>query len=82
MPNYFYKVLLKVKRNSSKAVISASTVGFWFENKIYSGNSYSNYAVSVDEIEELTGFDFFVNLPDTIENTAEKNSNWTTFQNF
>ena len=82
VPNYFYKVLLKVKRNSSKAVISASTVGFWFENKIYSGNSYSSYAVSVDQIEQWTGFDFFVNLPDSVEKTAETNTNWTTFQSF
>ena len=82
VPNYFYKVLLKVKRNSSKAVISASTVGFWFENKIYSGNSYSNYAVSVDQIGQWTGFDFFVNLPDSGEKTAETNTNWTTFQSF
>lgn len=82
VPNYFYKVLLKVKRNNSKAVISASTVGFWFENKIYSGNSYSNYAVSVDQIEQWTGFDFFVNLPDAVENSAETNADWTTFKNF
>ena len=81
VPNYFYKVLLKVKRNSNGEVTSASTIGFWFEHRQYD-DKYNNYAVSVDEIEELTGFDFFVNLPDTIENTAEKNSNWTNFQNF
>ena len=81
VPNYFYKVLLKVKRNSKGEVTSASTIGFWFEHRQYD-DKYNNYAVSVDEIEELTGFDFFVNLPDTIENAAEKNTNWTTFQNF
>ena len=82
VPNYFYKVLLKVKRNSNKAVISASTVGFWFENKQYSGNSYSNFAVSVDQIEQWTGFDFFVNLPDSVETTAETNADWSDFQSF
>ena len=82
IPNYFYKVVLKVTTNSSGAVTSASTVGFWFENKAYSGSTYSNYTVSVDQVEQWTGFDFFANLPDSIEGTAEKNTNWTTFQNF
>ena len=30
---------------------------------------------SVDEIEKLTGFDFFHNLDDAIENNVEKNKN-------
>ena len=80
VPNYFYKVVLKVEK-SGNTVTSASAIGFWFEHKTYSDN-YSNYAVSVDQIEQWTGFDFFVNLPDSVETAAETNSNWTTFQNF
>lgn len=82
IPNYFYKVVLKVATNSSGVVTSASTVGFWFENKAYSTTTYSNYAVTVDQIEAWTGFDFFPNLPDTVETTAEKNSSWSTFKSF
>jgi endonuclease G len=78
VPNYFYKVALKVTKDSSGAVTAASTVGFWFEHKTYS-DSYTNYAVSVDQIEQWTGFDFFANLPDAIERTAEKNSSWSSF---
>lgn len=81
IPNYFYKVVLKVNKSGSN-VTSASTIGFWFENKAYSGSTYSSYAVSVDQIEQWTGFDFFVNLPDAVENSAETNADWTTFQNF
>lgn len=81
IPNYFYKVVLKVKTNGAGTVTSASTIGFWFENKEYSDKFY-NYTCTVDQIEQWTGFDFFVNLPDSIENSAEANSNWTTFQNF
>ena len=33
VPNYFYKVVLKVKTNSSGVVTSASTVGFWFRSE-------------------------------------------------
>ena len=81
VPNYFYKVVLKVNTNSSGVVTSASTIGFWFEHKTYS-DSYTNYAVTVDQIEAWTGFDFFTNLPDSVETTAEKNSSWSTFQNW
>ena len=79
VPNYFYKVALKVETNSSGVITAASTVGFWFEHKTYN-DSYANYAVTVDKIEEWTGFDFFPNLPDSIEASAEKNSSWDTFE--
>ena len=32
-----------------------------------------SYAVSIDELEEKTGIDFFCNLPDEIEEVVEKN---------
>ena len=80
VPNYFYKVVLKVNKSGS-TVTSANAIGFWFEHKTYS-DSYTNYAVSVDNIEQWTGFDFFVNLPDSIETQAETNSSWSSFQSF
>lgn len=82
VPNYYWKAILKVKRDSEGAVTSACAIGFWFEHKQYTGDSYSNYAVSVDEIEAWTGFDLFVNLPDSIENEAEAQNSWTSFQSF
>lgn len=80
VPNYFYKVVLKVKK-SGNTVTSASTVGFWFEHRTYT-DSYTNYAESVDQIEQWTGMDFFVNLPDDVETDAEANISWSTFQYF
>ncbi len=82
VPNYYWKVLLKVNRDGSGNVTSASTIGFWFEHKEYNNSTYTNYAVSVNDIESWTGLDLFANLPDSIEETAEANSNWQTFQNF
>ncbi len=83
IPNYYYKVVLKVKR-SGKAVTSAMAVGFWFEHREYAlkTDNYVNCAVSVNEIENKTGFDFFANLPDGIEVTAESNASWETFCSF
>lgn len=82
VPNYFYKVVLKAQVDGSGTVTSASTIGFWIEHKRYSGVSATNFNKSVDEIEQLTGFDFFANLPDSVESSAEGNSNWNTFKNF
>ena len=82
IPNYFYKIVLKVTTNSSGTVTSASTIGFWFENKAYEDSAYASHTVSVDQVEQWTGFDFFANLPDGIEASAESNTNWSTFSNF
>lgn len=82
VPNYYYKVVLKVKRSNGQ-VTDAMAVGFWFEHKQYSNNSdWAQCAVSVDEIERKTGFDFFANLPDAVEAKAEANGSWSTFLNF
>lgn len=80
IPNYFYKVVLKVNKSGS-TVTGAKAIGFWFENKAYT-DSYTNYSVSVDQVEAWTGFDFFVNLPDNLEAAAETNTSWDTFKNF
>lgn len=73
VPKAYYKVCLKYKADN-KTNGGYSAIGFWMENKNLSG-SVSNYVKSVDEIEKLTGFDFFPNLDDTIENAVEKNKN-------
>ena len=82
VPNYYYKALLKVRRDASNKVTSAMTIGFWMEHREYSNDNYTNYATSVAEIERLTGFDFFANLPADIQAAAEQNSNWNTFASF
>ncbi len=79
VPRYFYKVVLKV--NSASSPTTASAVGFWFTNEAHSG-SYEAFAVSVDEIESKLGMDFFPNLPDTLESSAEANDSWSAFQSF
>lgn len=80
VPPYFYKLVLRVKYVAA-SVTDASCTAFWFEHKAYeSGDNFDNYRKSVDQVEEWTGFDFFVNLPDEIENAAEaKNISWSQF---
>ena len=73
IPNYFYKVILRRKENSWTAI------GFVFANEAGS-KPLMTHMFSVDEVEELTGIDFFYHLPDSIENKIEAEyivSDWT-----
>lgn len=73
VPSAFYKVFLR-KNNSSW-----TSIGFVFANE--AGNKpLMTYMTSVDGIENITGIDFFYNLPDSIEANIESDfqiSDWT-----
>ena len=69
VPERFYKVVLCTACKTPRAI------GFVFKND--KGNHpLSYYACSVDEVESLTGIDFFPNLPDEIETVVEANYNY------
>ncbi|MFA5769105.1 MAG: DNA/RNA non-specific endonuclease [Bacteroidales bacterium] len=71
VPRIYYKVLLKY--NAGQAENGGySSIAFWYENRAYN----TEYPVAADaknvkEVETLTGFDFFHNLPDDIEEAVE-----------
>lgn len=70
IPKAYYKVLLKYKAGEANGGYSA--IGFWMENRAYGATGLSrSFARSVDEIETLTGIDFFHNLNDTFEKEVE-----------
>jgi endonuclease G len=75
IPKFFYKIIY--------APSEKKMIGFLMPNiKIKTG--LNNFVKSVDEIEEITGIDFFYNLPDEDENFLESNvvySDWN-FTNF
>jgi DNA/RNA endonuclease G (NUC1) len=74
VPNYYYKVLLRLKNGKY------DSIGFWVEHKGYgSVQATASIAKTVDQIEQLTGFNFFSSLPKTIQDEAEATispSNW------
>ena len=71
VPNYFYKVALKVKRSGS-AITDACAVGVWMEHRDYdSGETYSQFTVTVDQIEEWLGLNFFTNLPEGLQTSIQ-----------
>lgn len=67
VPDAFFKVILRLGKRPS-------AIGFIFPNE-GTHHSLQHYVLSVDDVEEATGFDFFYNLPDDIENEIEKASN-------
>ena len=70
VPKAYYKVLLKYTSGTANGGYSA--IGFWMENKAYGETALSrSFVRTVDEIETLTGIDFFHNLNDAYEKEAE-----------
>lgn len=69
VPQQFYKILLDYKEPEIKAI------AFLVPHK-ESHEPLYNYVVSVDELEQLTGVDFFASLPDAIENKLESSRSY------
>ena len=81
VPNYYWKVLLKVKRSDS-GVSGASAIGFWLPHEEITDRPWSDFTVSVDQIEAWTGFDFFANLSAPLQDSSEANSDLDSFKSY
>lgn len=68
VPDKFFRCILSLKKGKEKAV------GFIYENT-GTRQRISRAACSVDEVEQLTGYDFFTALPDKLEKKLEANYN-------
>lgn len=69
VPDYFYKILLSENNGKYKMI------AFLMPNEMSSKPLY-DYVISVDEIEKMTGIDFFPILQDAVENELEKSSDY------
>lgn len=72
IPNGFYKVLLAYDN-------VYTGIGFYCEN-VAGKKKLSTYAKSIDEIEDITGIDFFHLLPDEIEDEIEIRYDWNDWE--
>ena len=72
-PSHFYKLLMLCSFNSSGTMTSAKGSAYLYTNESHTGANYdgSNFKKSIDDIETLTGFDFFANVPQSLQDTAE-----------
>ena len=69
VPKYFYKVLLDYTKPEIKAI------AFLMPHKESTKPLYE-FVVSIDELERITGIDFFSALPDAVEDKLEANTNY------
>ncbi len=71
IPKWHYKIAVDLKNKRA--------VSFLMENK-KAENSLGTYATTIDEIEKITGIDFFASLADSIENKLEAQKDIKSFQ--
>ena len=67
VPRFFYMALLSRKGDTWEAM------AYWAPNlnENHTLDPHKGYALKIDRLEELTGIDFFCNLPDDIEDEVE-----------
>lgn len=67
IPAKYYKCIMRCSFNTNGEVTSAHGAAYVFDHS----SSASRQDKSIDEVEALTGFDFFANVPASIQNAAE-----------
>ena len=77
VPKYFYMALLHYNKETD----SYHSIAFWTDHidGTQSVKNLADYAISIEELQNRTGIDFFCNLPDDIEKNVEENltlSDW------
>ena len=70
VPRYYFKVILDYTEPEIKGI------GFILPNES-SKSSLKSYAVTIDEVESVTGIDFFYSLPDEVEKLVESSVDLT-----
>lgn len=69
VPGAFFKVIV------APYVTKPRGIAFIYPNMSSPGNM-QNYVTTIDEVEKITGFDFFHTLPDNLENEIESVSSY------
>ena len=69
VPGAFFKVFI------APYVEQPRGIGFIYPNMSSPGNM-ANYSTTIDEVERITGFDFFYNLPDDLEEHIESTASF------
>ena len=70
VPKYFYMAVLAYDKKTDKY----RAMGLWtlHQSERDSNTNLGDYAITIDRLEELTGIDFFCNLPDDKEDEVER----------
>lgn len=71
VPTRYYKCVMKCTFNSSHEVTAAKGVAYITPDNA-TNTTYTGWKTTIDAVEEITGFDFFTNVPTALQNAAEK----------
>lgn len=76
IPSHFYKCLMKCSFNSSGTMTDAKGIAYVYTNEAHTKQNYydSQFVTTIDAIEQRAGFDFFPNVPSSLQNKAESTS--------
>lgn len=67
IPSAYFKALLRYSKSSTLGQWNAAA--FYLNHDEVSGSIAKSHSLSIDELEEITGIDFFVNLPKAVGET-------------
>ena len=85
VPEFYYKVILAPlyeddsDRSTPEDATTVAAIGFILPNQ-KCADSFFNYAMSVDQVEDRTGLDFFNELEDRAENSVESGFNLSVWE--
>ena len=90
VPSGYFKALLWYNGGSTYSFGKWTAAAIYCEHRSYGSSLGTDVLMSIDELEEITGIDFFVNLPDRVNlyeaqrieaEDPVQNSFWTAFLN-
>lgn len=75
-PSHFYKLLMMCSFDGDGNMTDADGVAYLYTNEAHTSGTYNDatFRKTIDYIETLTGFDFFANVPTSLQTTAEAQS--------
>ena len=70
VPKECYKCFMMCSFRNGQ-MVSAKGIGYLMPNNQAGAGDYAPFAKTIDEIEALTGFNFFANVPEALQEAAE-----------
>lgn len=71
LPSAYWKCVMLCSFDNTGNITDAKGTGYYFPGNKALNGSFGQYSCTIDEIEEICGFDLFANIPDELQNAAE-----------
>ena len=71
VPSHVWKVVVSLESPGAEITGNTNAFAVFMSNENIAGIPWQNYQISINELEEITGYDFLHNLPDELEEVLE-----------